>query len=605
MCGIFGYVGGRQACDIVLGGLRQLEYRGYDSAGVYVAGAGCVKTIGKVAALEQALQVTPLVGTAGIAHTRWATHGVPSEVNAHPHADTAQRIWVVHNGIVENWHTLKDELAERGVTCVSETDTEVLAQLIGSLYQGDLVKAVQSALSRVRGTYGLVVMSADNPDMLVVARMGSPVVLGVGVNECFVSSDPSALLAHTRTVVYVEDGELAIVNRSGYTIVNQTGIAQQKQEEVLTMDSSVIQKNGYDHFMVKEIFEAPEVVRNAIRGRILPGSVGVKLGGLEAVHDSLATLRRLTIVGCGSAYYAGQVGASLLETYAGIPVATELGSEYRYARHFAEEHTALLAVTQSGETADTLAAVKQANHDGVLTLGMVNSVGSSTARETVAGIYNHAGPEIAVASTKACISQLTLFVLLAVLLGRQRGMSESEATAILEGLEALPEVLATMLESAPLIKALAERYAAADNMMYIGRGVYAPLSYEGALKVKEVSYVHAEAYAGGELKHGSIALLSSEFPVFAIAPENDLYEKMVSNIAEVRARRAPVILLTTEGAPGAAAIADDVISMPCVHPILQPIVTLIPLQLFAYHMGVVRGLDVDQPRNLAKSVTVE
>ena len=605
MCGIFGYVGGRQASDILLGGLRQLEYRGYDSAGVYVAGAGSAKSVGKVVMLEQELVAKPLVGIAGIAHTRWATHGVPSVANAHPHTDASGKIWLVHNGIIENWQELKSELVAHGVVFQSETDTEVLTQLVGVLYEGDIAAAVRSALTRVRGTYGLVVMSADEPDTLVVARMGSPIVLGVGTGEYYVSSDPSALLAHTRSVIYLEDGELAVVNKMGYTITNQGGEAQQKRAETLTMDANVVQKNGYDHFMLKEIFEAPDVVRNTIRGRIVPDGTGVKLGGLESVHESLATLRRLTIVGCGSAYYAGQVGAQLLEEYAGIPVATELGSEYRYKRHFTEAHTALLAVTQSGETADTLAAVKQAKADGLLTLGIVNNVGSSIARETAAGVYNHAGPEIAVASTKACISQLTVFALLSVLLGQQRDMSESEAAEILRGLESLPEILATMLESAPAIKVLAEKYAMVHDMMYIGRGVYAPLAYEGALKLKEVSYLHAEAYAGGELKHGSIALLSPEFPVFAIAPENALYEKMVSNIAEVRARRAPVILLTTEGVTGAALIADDFIFMPKVHSLLQPIVTLVPLQLFAYYVGIARGLDVDQPRNLAKSVTVE
>lgn len=605
MCGIFGYIGGRQASGILLGGLRQLEYRGYDSAGVYVAGTGSAKAVGKVVMLEQELVTKPLTGTAGIAHTRWATHGVPSVANAHPHTDAAGKIWLVHNGIIENWQELKSELVARGVVFQSETDTEVLAQLVGVLYEGDISAAVRSALTRVRGTYGLVVMSADEPNMMLVARMGSPIVLGVGTGEYFVSSDPAALLAHTRSVVYLEDGELAVVNRMGYTITNQGGEAQQKSAETLTMDASVVQKNGYEHFMLKEIFEAPDVVRNTIRGRIIPGGTGVKLGGLETVHEALATLKRLTIVGCGSAYYSGQVGALLLEEYAGIPVVNEIGSEYRYKRHFAEPHTALLAVTQSGETADTLAAVKQAKSDGLLTLGIVNNVGSSIARETAAGVYNHAGPEIAVASTKACVSQLTVFALLAVLLGQMREIGEVEAAEILTGLEALPAVLETMLASAPAIKTLAEKYATYNDMMYIGRGVYAPLAYEGALKLKEVSYLHAEAYAGGELKHGSIALLSSEFPVFAIAPENDLYEKMVSNIAEVRARRAPVILLTTEGVSGAESIADDVIYMPKVHPILQPIVTLIPLQLFAYYVGVARGLDVDQPRNLAKSVTVE
>lgn len=605
MCGIFGYIGNKAAADVLVGGLRQLEYRGYDSAGIYIAGAGVAKAVGKVVALEQKLIESPLVGTAGIAHTRWATHGVPSQENAHPHTDGSGQIVVVHNGIIENWQELRTELLASGIVFVSETDTEVLAHLIGSLYTGDLTSAVRTALTRVRGTYGLVVMSASDPDAMVVARLGSPIVIGVGLGEYFVSSDPAALLVHTREVVYLEDSELAVLTRGGYQIMNKQGLSEIKTSETLTMDAVAVQKNGYPHFMLKEIFEAPEVVRNTLRGRIMPGGTSVKLGGLDTVAAELRELERLIIVGCGSAYYSGQVGAHLIETYARIPVSTQIGSEYRYKQQFTTLKSALLAVTQSGETADTLAAVTQANMDRMLTLGIVNSVGSSIARATTAGVYNHAGPEIAVASTKACVSQLTVFTLFSVWLGQQRALGDTDASEILSGLQALPEVLYKLLATAPAIAALARTYAQYDNMMYIGRGEYAALASEGALKLKEVSYVHAEAYAGGELKHGSIALLTPEFPVFAIAPQNHLYEKMLSNVTEVRARRAPVILLTTEDAPGAATVASDVIYMPKVHPALQPIVALIPLQLFAYYVGVARGIDVDQPRNLAKSVTVE
>ena len=605
MCGIFGYVGGRQASDILLGGLRKLEYRGYDSAGIYVAGAGVVKAVGKVVMLDEELLTTPKVGTTGIAHTRWATHGEPSVVNSHPHTDSSGKIWLVHNGIIENYQALKTELQVTGVTFASQTDTEVLAQLIGSLYQGDLLTAVKQALARVHGTYGIAVMAVDIPDQIVVARMGSPIVLGVGTGEMFVSSDPSALLAHTKQVVYLDDGEIALVTAGDYNVTTIAGEARLKAAEIMDWDVTVVQKNGYAHFMLKEIHEAAEVVRNTTRGRVNAKTGMVKLGGLEDVASKLSAIKRLTIVGCGSAYYAGQVGRLMIEEYAGLPVEIELGSEFRYRRNLGDATNAVLAVTQSGETADTLASVRAGRERGQLTLGIVNAVGSTITRETDAGVYNHAGPEIAVASTKAFISQLTVFVLLTVWLGRQRGMSLIESTEILSALESLPAVIEAILADTTAIEIVAEKYAHARDMMYIGRQFHAPIAYEGSLKLKEVSYLHAEAYAGGELKHGSIAMLGPDFPVLAIAPEDAVYAKMVSNIEEVRARKAPVILLTTVGAPGADALADDILYMPKVHPILQPIIATIPLQLFAYHVGVARGLDVDQPRNLAKSVTVE
>jgi glutamine---fructose-6-phosphate transaminase (isomerizing) len=605
MCGIFGYVGGRQASDILLGGLRQLEYRGYDSAGVYIAPAGTVKAVGKVAMLDHELQTDPKTGTAGIAHTRWATHGEPSVVNSHPHTDAQQKIWLVHNGIIENYQTLKSELLEAGVTFLSQTDTEVLVQLIAVHYHGDLKTAVQTALARVHGTFGIAVMASDTPDKIVVARMGSPIVLGVGVNEMFISSDPSALLSHTKQVVYLDDGEIAEITNHNYTVSTITGELRQKNTETMNWDMTSVQKNGYDHFMLKEIHEAAAVIQNTIRGRIDTDVALVKLGGLIDVTDKLAAIKRLTIVGCGSAYYAGQVGRLMIEEYAGLPVEIELGSEFRYRRNLGDVGSAVLAVTQSGETADTLASIVAAKNLGQLTLGIVNVVGSTIARTTDAGVYNHAGPEIAVASTKAFISQLTVFVLLAVWLGRQRGMTEAEAREILEALTDLPDIIDTMLRDTSSIEEVAKKYALSRDMMYIGRQLHAPIAYEGSLKLKEVSYLHAEAYAGGELKHGSIAMLGPDFPVLAIAPEDAVYAKMVSNIEEVRARKAPVILLTTKGAPGAVDLATDVLYMPKVHPILQPIIATIPLQLFAYHVGVARGLDVDQPRNLAKSVTVE
>ncbi|MFN3188450.1 MAG: glutamine--fructose-6-phosphate transaminase (isomerizing) [Candidatus Paceibacteria bacterium] len=606
MCGIFGYVGSKDAQEVLLGGLRTLEYRGYDSAGVYVAGAGVAKSVGKVVELEEKLKSKPLLGTSGIAHTRWATHGEPSEINAHPHTDMSEMVWLVHNGIIENWQEIREGLLAQGISCVSKTDTEVLAKLIGTFYVGDLRKAVMEALAIVRGAYGIAVMSEHRSKEIVVAKMGSPIVLGVGENEYFISSDPSALLSHTRTVVYLEDGEVAKVTAEGYEVMTLRGQKLKKPIKALDWDVSIAQKNGFDHFMLKEIFEGPEVIKNTIAGRILADDTGVKLGGLESYLPQITALERLLIVGCGSAYYAGQVGRLMLEQYAGLPVEVELGSEYRYKRRFIHDKSALLAVTQSGETADTLASVRVAKEMGMLTLGIVNTVGSTIARETDAGVHNHAGPEIAVASTKAFLSQLTVFVLVTVLIGRANGsLSVNEAREILIGLRGLPEILQSILKQAKEIETVAKKYATYRDMMYIGRKFHAPIAYEGSLKLKEVSYIHAEAYAGGELKHGSIALLGPDFPVFALIPEDDVREKMLSNIEEVRARKTPVISLACEGDLEAERLADDVIYIPKVHPILQPIVSTVPLQLFAYYVGVAKGLDVDQPRNLAKSVTVE
>lgn len=605
MCGIFGYVGGKEAAPILVAGLRRLEYRGYDSAGVFISGSGQVKAVGKVAMLESKLGAVVPKGVAGIAHTRWATHGEPSEANAHPHQSSDGRVQLVHNGIIENWQELKRDLIAQGHQFNSTTDTEVLANLIGSLYTDNLQAAVTAALARVRGAYGIAVMATDNPSEIIVARLGSPIVIGVGDGEQFVSSDPSALLTYTRNVTYLDDGDIALVTKDGIEMVNKHGEQKVMTPEAITWDAAVLQKDGYEHYMLKEIFEAAEVVRATVRGRVQMVEGMVKLGGLQSVKERLDEVRRLVIVGCGSAYYAGQVGRAMLEEYAGIPVTIELGSEYRYKKNFGHTDTALLAVTQSGETADTLAAVRIAKELGMLTLGMVNTVGSTISRETDAGIHNHAGPEIAVASTKAFISQLTAFVLLAVYLGRTRGMSDTVAREILGALADLPTVIETFLKDTSHIKAVALKYAGVRDLMYIGRTSNVGIAYEGSLKLKEVSYLHAEAYAGGELKHGSIAMLGPDFPVLAIAPEDEVYEKMMSNIAEVRARLAPVILITTGEAVRVTDLVSDVITVPKVHPILQPILSVIPLQLFAYYVGVARGLDVDQPRNLAKAVTVE
>ncbi len=607
MCGIIGYTGTKNVTPILLAGLEALEYRGYDSAGLSIGGVGIVKAVGKVAMLrEKVASSVTAEATSGIAHTRWATHGEPSEVNAHPHIDTSGQLHLVHNGIIENYRDIKTELTGQGYTFYSATDTEVLAKLIGSLYAGNLEQAVTKALARVRGAYGLVVTHEAEPGVIIVARLGSPIVIGVAADGHYVASDAVALLPYTNRLVYLDDGEVAILTPSTYQVKNAGGTERQVTPETAAADIEVIKKDGYRHYMEKEINEAAEVIRSTIRGRVLVDEGKVKLGGLESVLPELRDIQRLAIVGCGSASFAGKVGQWMLETYAGLPTDVEIGSEYRYRAMLGGAGTAVLAVTQSGETADTLASVKRAKAEGLLTLGIVNVVGSSIARETSAGVYNHAGPEVAVASTKAFLSQLTVFALLTVLLGRERGtMTEVEAKEILTALEALPVVLDVVLKRQADIEAIAGRYKDATSMMYIGRGSHAPLAYEGALKMKEVTYIHAEGYPAGELKHGSIALLDAQVPVVALLPTQDVYEKMVSNIEEVKARKAPMIIIAEDGDKHASALADDVIFVPKTHPILQPILSTIPLQLLSYYVGVQKGLDVDKPRNLAKSVTVE
>lgn len=605
MCGIFGYIGSNKAVPILIDGLKALEYRGYDSSGIYVSRSGAIKAVGPVVNLENKLPAD-LIGSAGIAHTRWATHGVPSEANAHPHHDAKEKVWLVHNGIIENYHELKASLLSEGLVFYSDTDTEVLAKLIGKFFTGNLLEAVFAALRLVRGTYGLSVMHEDNPDQIIVARMGSPIVIGVADDGHYISSDPSALLAYTKEVIYLEDGEVAVVALDSLEVLSVGGEKREKTIETIDWDPDTVQKNGYEHFMLKEIFEAPKVVEDTIRGRINPLTGQVKLGGLESVMSQLAVLDSLQIVGCGSAYYAGLVGKYMLKEYANLPVEVELGSEYRYSKQIFKDKTALLAVTQSGETADTLASLRLAKEQNILTLGMVNAVGSTIARETDAGVYNHAGPEIAVASTKAFISQLTVFVLVTVLLGRLRGqLCEEESIDIATALADLPKALKSILDDTSKLEHVSKKYAKYENMMLIGRKLHAPIAFEGSLKIKEVSYIHAEGYAGGELKHGPIALLHEGLPVIAMIPQDDVYEKMFSNLEEVRARKAPVLAIASAGDEKVRLIADDVIELPKVHPIIQPIVTSVALQLLAYYIGVNRGLDVDRPRNLAKSVTVE
>jgi glucosamine--fructose-6-phosphate aminotransferase (isomerizing) len=604
MCGIFGYVGTRTAEPILVEGLRTLEYRGYDSAGIFVPGHGSVKATGPIDNLAKKITTT-IPGTSGIAHTRWATHGAPTETNAHPHQDMSGSVWLVHNGIIENYRELKEKLAVTGAQFETETDTEVLAKLIGTFNQGDTFEAVRTALGMVRGTYGIAVISENNPDEIVVARMGSPIVLGIGTDGHIVSSDASALLSHTKDVIYLDDGEVAVISKDKYRITSLQGETKHKKPTKIEWDAESLQKKGYDHFLLKEIMDIPETIENTIRGRLVVEKGRAKLGGFEEVLDKLIEIDRLMVTACGSAAYAGQIGKYVLEEYANLPVDVDLASEFRYRTVIPQSNTALLAVTQSGETADTLASVRKAKELGLLTLGMVNVVGSTIARETDAGIYNHAGPEVSIASTKAFVSQVTAFVLLTLLIGRERGMSQQKGVEIAKALSRVSELTKKVLEKKDEIHELAKKYATYRDFMYIGRKFHAPLAYEGSLKLKEVTYIHAEAYAGGELKHGSIAMLDENFPIVAIVPEDEVYEKMVSNIEEVKARSAPVLAITTEGNKEMKNIADDVIYVPETHPIVQPLLSLIPMQLFAYYVGVEKGLNVDRPRNLAKSVTVE
>lgn len=609
MCGIVGYIGKRQALPVLMRGLESLEYRGYDSAGLaYLneAGMNVVKSPGRIDGLQRRLES---MGTqearVGIAHTRWATHGAPTEENAHPHVDSSGRVAVVHNGIIENYVELKRWLENSGHAFVSQTDTEVLTHLIGEYYEGEPVAAVRSALSHVRGTYGIAVLFKDRPDEIVAARFGSPIVIGVGEGEMFVASDPSALISSTRRVMYLDDGEIAHVTTADARIMNAESIPVSKPLSTIEWSQHEIQKNGYPHYMLKEIHEQPETVNAALRGRLSSGG-SVKLGVFNDLRKAVKDMRKISIVACGSAYYAGLVGSQMIERLAGIPVSVELASEYRYKHPVMSPRSAFMAVSQSGETADTLAALRLAKESGMMTIGIINAVGSTISREVDAGIYNHAGPEISVASTKAFVSQLTVMALFALALGNERGLPKGEAGAIARSLIALPEQIRSILSQRTSIAALADEIASSEHVMYLGRTLHYPVALEGALKLKEVSYIHAEGYAAGEMKHGPIALVEPGFPVVALAPQDAVFDKMKSNLEEVKARGANIFTVTTEGgAQELMHITDRILEIPKTHPVIQPILTTIPLQLLAYEVATLRGVDVDKPRNLAKSVTVE
>lgn len=611
MCGIVGYVGKEKTGSVLVEGLKRLEYRGYDSAGVAFLRKDSlvtVRAVGKVAELEAALAHQADNADIGIAHTRWATHGVPSEKNSHPHSDCEGRLSVVHNGIIENYLELKKQLEAKGHTFKSDTDTEVIVHLVEQYVQEghSLDEAFESTLALLKGTYGIVLLSVAEPGSLRVARMGSPLVIGVGTNEHFIASDVSAILAHTSKVVYLEDGEWAVVRSESYqvkSIVNKQAV--EKEVELVDWTDDQAQKQGYPHFMLKEILEQPKSIADAMRGRIDIENGIARLGGLREVKEDLARIERIVIVSCGTSYHAGLVGEYMIEEYAGIPVEVEFASEFRYRKPLLNQKTAVLVISQSGETADTLAALREAKQKGALTLGIVNVVGSTIARETDAGIYNHAGPEVSVASTKAFTSQLTILALLTVYLGRQRDMSLVTGQRILRELSSIPEKVEQFLEQNKDLEKLAQKFKDVGHYLYVGRKYNFPVAYEGALKIKEIAYVAAQGYPTGEMKHGPIALIDESSLAVAIIPDDSVYEKNISGLQEIRARGGAILAIATVGDEQLTKEVEEIVFIPKTLEMLTPLLAVIPLQLFSYHMSVLKGYDVDQPRNLAKSVTVE
>lgn len=614
MCGIVGYVGRRQASDILLNGLRRLEYRGYDSAGLALlapdGGLAVVKEVGKVAALEQLVaggfsEAACLQATCGIAHTRWATHGLPTVENAHPHIAEDGRLAVVHNGIIENYAALRKQLEARGCVFVSQTDTEVLAHLIGTFDQGNLLSAVSEALKHVDGTYGIAVVSSRAPGEVVVARKGSPLVIGIGGDETIIASDVSAIVAHTRQVIYLQDGDVARVTADGSQVYTLDNAPVGRDVARIEWEIDAAEKGGFAHFMLKEIFEQPAAVTNTVRGR-LDHSLGTAiLAGMEMTPRELAAVRRLVVVACGTSLHAGMVGKYLFEELACLPTAAEQAAEFRYCNPILGPDDLVVAVSQSGETADTLAAVREAMQKGALLAGICNVVGSTIAREAGRGVYLHAGPEIGVASTKAFTAQVTVLLMMALKLGRCRRLSREEGLKLCAEIAAIPGMIRRVLERNGEIAAIAEKYAQASHAFFIGRGILYPTALEGALKMKEISYIHAEGYQAAELKHGPIALLDASLPVVALLNDIPGKEKTLGNVQECRARRAPVIATVTEGDGETAEAVDDVIWLPRTSVCTAPVVTAVALQLLAYHIARVRGCEIDQPRNLAKSVTVE
>ena len=608
MCGIVGYVGKRDAAPLVLEALKRLEYRGYDSAGLAVVsdqGITVEKAAGKIAVLEARLDGRLPHGRTVIGHTRWATHGRPTDENAHPHIDCGGTIALVHNGIIENAGPLREHLAARGHQFRSETDTEVLAHLIEEHYTDSLELAVAAALKQVEGAYGIAVISVREPDVIVAARHGSPLLVGIGESENWVASDAAAVLSHTRSVIYLDDGEIAVVSPSEYRITDLETAPIEKRISTVDWDLAVVERGGYRHFMLKEIMEQPESVGMTLRGRLLQEEGNARLGGLNLTDDDLLGIERVVLTACGTSWHAALIGEYMLEELARIPTEVEYASEFRYRNPLVNERTLVVGISQSGETADTLAAVREAKRRGARTLGIVNVVGSSIAREVDGGVYLHAGPEIGVASTKAFTSQIAALALLTLRLGRLRALSVLQGREIVRALLKLPEQVAEVLKRAPDVERVAEAFARAPNALYLGRGYNFPVALEGALKLKEISYIHAEGYPAAEIKHGPIALIDELMPVVFVAPQDAVYQKIVSNVQEVKARRGRVVAVVTEGDKEIAELADYIITIPRTLDPLTPVLSVIPLQLLAYYIAVRRGCDVDKPRNLAKSVTVE
>jgi glucosamine--fructose-6-phosphate aminotransferase (isomerizing) len=612
MCGIVGYLGPREATPILLGGLRRLEYRGYDSAGISLIDEGgsllTMKRPGKIAVLEEVLKREPPAGRCGIAHTRWATHGPPNEPNAHPHESMDGDIALVHNGIIENAGRLRTQLKKLGYVFSSETDTEVVVHLIDEAFKENpsLEAAVAAALDQIEGPYGIAVVSSRDPDKIVAARNGSPLLLGIGRNgEYLVGSDATALVAHTRDVVYLDDGDVAVLNGSGYRTFNLERGSVVRPIHRVTWDMGAIEKGGYEHFMLKEIFEQPSSIRDVTRGRLLEEEGAARLGGITIPDRDLLNIERIVITACGTSWHSALLGELMLEEMARVPVEVEYASEFRYKNPILDDRTLVIAISQSGETADTLAALREAKRRGAPTMGIVNAVGSTIARETDFGSYLHAGPEIGVASTKAFTSQVVALALFTLYLGRRRALSIDAGARMVRALKDLPDQVEKVLELNAEALVLAEEYADVSNFLYLGRGYQFPVALEGALKLKEVSYIHAEGYPAAEMKHGPIALIDDDMPVVVLAPSDPIYPKVLSNIEEVKARKGRVIAVATEGNEAIREKVDHVIYIPATFSPILPVLSTIPLQLLAYHAAVIRGCDVDQPRNLAKSVTVE
>ncbi len=611
MCGIIGYIGERSVCDILINGLKRLEYRGYDSAGIALVnhGINTYKKKGKVSDLEAYLEGKDTHGSIGIGHTRWATHGEPSDVNAHPHTSMNKLFTIIHNGIIENYSTLKSKLVDRGYTFESETDTEVLANLIEFIYTtGNITAeiAVRLALTKVVGAYGLVVLCADEPDTIIAARKSSPLVLGIGEGEYFIASDATPIVEFTDRVIYLNNDDVAIIKRDELILKTIQNDKLEPKIERLNLDINEIEKNGYAHFMLKEIFEQPRSIQDTFRGRISSDFSSIKLGGLFHVEDKLIQAKRIIIIGCGTSWHAGMVGEYLFEDIARVPVEVEYASEFRYRNPLIFPDDVVIVISQSGETADTLAAVQLAKESGALVLGICNVVGSSISRETDAGVYTHAGPEIGVASTKAFTAQVTVLTMMALIIGHEKGFLDSKRyQKLIRNLSEVPSKIESILKLNHQFKAIAKKYQHATNFLYMGRGVSFPVALEGALKLKEISYIHAEGYPAAEMKHGPIALIDENMPVVVIATRDNSYEKILSNIQEVKARHGIVIAIVSEGDKVISGLADHTLEIPDTDEKLISLLAVIPLQLIAYHIAVLRGCNVDQPRNLAKSVTVE